>query len=126
MSNKFARGAARLAARQRDETSEQVHYQVGAASVEMPAVLAATTFDVTDANGILTRVDSRDFLILASDLEIDGQRIEPAAGHRIIVGDLDDGQKYEVASVGGADCWRWSDDYRIRYRIHTKHIGAHP
>lgn len=55
----------------------------------------------------------RDFLILASSLAF-----EPETGDRILY----NGVTHEVLSLGSGGCWRWSDDYHILRRVHTKEI----
>lgn len=65
-------------------------------------------------------VESRDFLIKASDLvDGDGDQIVPVAGHRIH--EEHDGQRhiYEVAAKEDEPFWRWADPLRTTRRVHT-------
>ena len=83
--------------------------------VEIPAALGRTLFRIEDEYGITIRTESRDFLIAASDLNV-----EPERGDQIIYA----GVCYEVLAPNSEPCWRWSDSFRQTLRIHTKEIGV--
>jgi len=67
------------------------------------------------------RVEARDFLIEAADLEEFG---EPERGDRVM--DTLNGkvELFEVMAPGGEPHFRYSDPYRKVFRIHTKHVGT--
>jgi hypothetical protein len=95
-------------------------------SVEVPATVGKTVFEVDDGYGAIERFESRDFLIAAAELALDGEQVQPQPGDRIneTAGVL--GEKtlvYEVMAPGREPCWRWSDPFRRTLRIHTKQIG---
>jgi hypothetical protein len=98
-----------------------VTYQRGGQSlVGVPAVPAATELETTDSEGVTTFRRTRDFKINAADLPIG----EPAAGDTII--EIIDGQAttFEVFKPSTNDKpWRWTDQGRTRYRIHTREIS---
>lgn len=101
-----------------------VQYVRGSRSVEMPATVGKTTFEVDDGYGVLVRHESRDFLILAADLEMDGQSILPERGDRIRETQGTAVFIYEVSAPGKEPCWRYSDAFRKTVRIHTKQIDT--
>lgn len=106
--------------------STRVTYQRVSASVRASATIGRATYTVTDSDGFAIEVQAWDFIIDRADLEIDDQLIEPARGDRIIVGEPDDAEVYELMPIGGAPVWQWSDSFAKTYRIHTKHVGRQP
>jgi hypothetical protein len=112
-------GAAWLEAQRRQHLTRPVLYRRGAAEVTVPATVGRTIFALAGAGGVLERVESRDYLIAASDL---GTLGPPQRGDRI--SEERDGQRHtaEVLAPGREPPWRWSDPNRTCYRIHTKHL----
>jgi hypothetical protein len=99
-------------------------YVRGSRSVDLLATVGKTTFDVDDGYGVLVRYESRDFLILAADLVLDGLPLIPQRGDRIQETQGGTTFIYEVTAPGKEPCWRYSDPYRKTLRIHSKQIGA--
>jgi hypothetical protein len=99
-----------------------IEFVRGSWSAELPASIGKTTFEVDDGYGVLVRHESRDFLVLAADLVLDGVPALPQRGDRIR--ETQGGQVfvYEVAAPGKEPCWRYSDAYRKTLRIHTKQV----
>ena len=91
-----------------------------ALSLEISATVGQTLFNLDDGAGAVIVTQSRDYLIEASDLAVNDQRLVPCKGDRII--EQRDGQvfTYEVMGPGDEPCWRWSDVYHRTLRIHTK------
>ena len=79
------------------------------------AVVGRTVFRSTDVDGILTRIETRDFIVpkelLASEPQV-GDEIEFL------------GNTYEVLAPSGEPAWRWSDAFQTAYRIHAKNTGG--
>jgi hypothetical protein len=104
----------------------QVYYQRGTGSVTgsvtVIATLGRSTFELDDGAGAVLRVESRDFIVSAADLVLDGQLIEPRSGDRIIQAVEGTLWVYEVTAIGGEPAWRWCDPYHRAMRIHTKQI----
>ena len=86
--------------------------------IGLAATIGRTRFESTDEYGRVLHTESRDFLVRAADLMIDGTAVLPRPGDLIIEGDL----HYEVMSPAGEPEWRWSDVNRSTLRIHTKQI----
>jgi hypothetical protein len=105
----------------------------GEQSVEVQATVGRTVFETADAYGVVERSESRDFLVTAADLVLDGQAVLPERGDRIretqvATGDSPgrDGKTfvYEVMAPGKESPWLWSDLYRRTLRIHTKQVAV--
>jgi hypothetical protein len=104
--------------------SREVTYARGAQSVDLPATIGKTTFEVDDGYGVLVRHESRDFLVLAADLIPGGVAALPQRGDRIRETQGDTVFVYEVTAPGNEPCWRYSDPYRKTLRVHTKQIDT--
>lgn len=82
---------------------------------EITATLGRTLFRAENEYGVTIRIESRDFIVSASDMPSDPER-----GDRIVHA----GRLYEVLAPNGEPCWRWSVANHVMRRIHTKEIGA--
>ena len=94
--------------------STEVVYSHSGESKTVPAIFGQTKYERSDDYGIKTGAFLSDFLIRIKDLGF-----YPVQGDRIIA----DSREYEVLELGQEGCWRWSDPYGIRIRIHTKLIN---
>ena len=101
-----------------------VTYCRGEQSVEVQATVGRTVFDTADAYGVVERSESRDFLVTAADLVLDGQAVLPERGDRIR--EAQDGKTYvyEVMAPGKEPHYRFSDVYRRTLRIHTRQVAV--
>lgn len=122
MADLLERASNWLQEQRRRYASRTVTYVRGGRSADVLATIGRTTFEVDDGYGVLVRSESRDFLIQAEDLEIDGQRIVPQRGDRIRDAQASAVFVYEVTAPGQEPCWRWSDAYHNTLRIHTKQV----
>lgn len=126
MADLLSKASAMLARSVRGSLGRRVLYRTsdGAAEVVVSAAVGSSVFEGTDGQGGSVAFQSRDYLIVSADLVLQGVRYEPAAGDRII--ELDSGtdtaRHYEVLSMIGEPCWRWSDPARTVRRIHTKEV----
>jgi hypothetical protein len=96
----------------------------GSRTFDVSATIGRTTFEVDDGYGVLVQHESRDFLILAADLVLDGQAILPQRGDRIQEVQGSSTFVYEVTAPGNGPCWRYSDPYRKTLRIHSKQVES--
>lgn len=101
-----------------------VTYQRGESAVELAATVGRTLFETANEFGIVERTESRDFLIAAADLVLDGQSAQPRRGDRIREPSGGQVFVYEVMAPGNEPCWRFSDPYRRTLRIHTKQVAV--
>jgi len=104
--------------------SRTVVYQRGDDSVEVLATVGRTVFETADAYGVVEHSESRDFLVAAADLVLDGTVTLPQRGDKIL--ETQDGKTfvYEVMAPGREPHYRFSDAYRRTLRIHTKQVEA--
>ncbi len=112
-----------LEAKRTQYASRVVSYTRGAASVDVPATIGKTTFEVDDGYGVMVRHESRDFLVLAADLILNGQQERPQRGDRIREAQNQQMFIYEVSAPGQQPCWRFSDSFRKTFRIHTQQVA---
>jgi len=124
MTDLLQRGSDWLEAQRTQHMTRSVVYERGAASVEVPATIGRTVFEVDDGFGVLERVESRDYLILAEHLVLDGQPALPQRGDRIREADGANVIVYEVTAPGREPHWRYSDRDRKILRIHTKQVDT--
>lgn len=105
-----------LASQRRSFIAEPVEYhRFGGEVHNVLATPGKTLFRTDDVTGIVVRVYSFDFIILAEDLGF-----EPEKGDQIIYND----GVYEVLAPNNEPVWRWSGNSQDTYRIHTKFVGA--
>ncbi len=116
-------GAAWLEDQRTRHMSRTVRYLRGGDGVDLPATIGRTEFEQADEYGVIHRIQSRDFLVLAADLVLGGAPTLPQAGDCIRETVGDQTFLYEVMAPGGEPPWRYSDPYRNALRIHTKFIG---
>ena len=110
------RGAAWMAGKLEAVSGQAVKYRRGTADVELTAVPARRTSEDYGADGSLIVSTNHDWLLDKARLVIDGEAIEPRRGDLIITAD---GQTFVVVPAEAENCWRWTDQYRQRIRVHT-------
>lgn len=91
-------------------------------SVTLNVVIAATTRAVEDEYGLHKVGGTRDYLLRAIDLILDGSQVEPKAGDVILETIAGKIRTYQVMSLAGGEAWRYSDRYYNVLRVHTKQI----
>ena len=114
----LSKGAEWLERQRHAYLTVDVEYERDAVRLPLRATIGKTIFETTDDYGQLTRIESRDFLIRASDLVITEQITTPEPGDLIHEGNF----TYEVMSPPGEPEWRYSDVNRQTIRIHTKQV----
>ena len=100
-----------------------VTYKRGAETIVVSATIGRTVFEIDDGVGVSTQYEARDFLILAQELVLGGERTLPQRGDRIQETVGDQTIEYEVLAPGKEPCWRYSDPFRKTLRIHTKQVS---
>ncbi len=124
MGDLLEQGAAFLDDQRHRHMSRSVVYRRGADEKEVQATIGRTEFEQADEAGLIHRVESRDFLIRAADLDLGAGPIQPKAGDQVREQAGTQVFVYEVNAPGGQPPWRYSDPYRRTFRIHTKHIDT--
>jgi hypothetical protein len=124
MGDLLDRGSAFLDDQRHKHMSRTVVYQRGAEAKEVLATIGRTEFEQADDAGLIHRVESRDFLVRAADLDLGAGPILPRAGDQVRETVGAQVFVYEVNAPGGQPPFRYSDPYRRVLRVHTKHIGT--
>lgn len=102
--------------------SRTVTYRRGDQSALVAATIGRTVFHVDDQYGAQIRSESRDYLILTTDLVVGASAILPQRGDQVRETVGSKVYVYEVLAPGDEPCFRFSDPYRKTLRIHTKQI----
>lgn len=124
MPNLLEQGSNWLEEQRRQHCTTPVTYHRGDQSVQVQASIGRTVFKTVSEYGVVERIVSRDFLILASELVIAGQAVLPQRGDfikELVAGET---HVHEVMAPAKEPEWRYSDPYRKTLRIHTKFIGT--
>lgn len=124
MADLLEQGSAFLEDQRHRHMTRPVVYRRASDEVSVSATIGRTVFEQADDRGLVSRIESRDFLVRAEDLVLAGSAVLPKAGDS--VRDSQDGRTfiYEVMAPGGEPPFRFSDPYRRTLRIHTKHVGT--
>lgn len=124
MPDLLAQSAEWLDSQRHKHCTTAVRYRRGSHEVELSATIGRTVFRHENAYGTVTHHVSRDFLIRAADLILDGQQTEPREGDEVLEIGPAQLRVHQVMSPTPDDpAWRYSDPQRITLRIHTKHTG---
>ena len=123
MTDLLERGVAWLDDQRKRHLARTITYLRGADQVEVDATIGRTAFEQADEYGVIHRTESRDYLVSAADLVLDGVVERPKAGDRVRETADEQLLIYEVLAPGGEPPWRWSDRHRRTLRIHTKYVG---
>jgi len=115
MANMLQAGAMWLAGQLNDHASDPIVYSRASVSLTLNAVLGQTQFESDSGDGLVTRFESRDFIVDYACLARLG---DPQDGDLIQLGN----QTFEVLTLSGAQPFRFADRHRIKIRIHTKEI----
>ena len=115
-------GQAWLADKLSKHAARAVVYQRGNQQAEVIATIGKSSYQQDSGEGMLTRAQVRDYLIDTVQLVIDGQLVLPRSGDRILEIDGSKTFVYEVMALGDQPAWRYSDVFRLKFRIHTKLI----
>jgi hypothetical protein len=129
MTDLLRAGAKMLNAVQRQHCSQEITYHRGEDSVVLSATIGTSRGTVSLEYGMREQWIARDYLISVDDLVLDGERVQPARGDRIVETALDSDDEatatvtHEVLPPSAEEpAWRFSDEHRLRYRVHTKQV----
>lgn len=98
-----------------DNLSQTVTYRRGGLSVSLAATKCMVRAESTPEGNI--DFNPCDWLIKASAVILGGETVEPNKNDVI---EESDGQKWQVLPLAGEPEFRYSDQFRTCYRIHTK------
>ncbi len=119
MADMIANSQAWLAQQQKAHLSRTVTYRRVGAWVDLQAMVGRWEYEQSDFQGQVLRGECRDYLFLAADLELGGERTFPLSGDTIE--EVAGGRRYiyEVMSPGNEPCYRYEND-RATLRAHVK------
>ena len=106
-------GTAHLAASLAQHASVDITYTKRKVSKPIKATRGSTPFEASDAEGIIHRTTTRDYLIAKTKWPFTE---DPEDGDRIVDGN----DTFVVRSVPGQPVWRFADPGNNLYRVHTK------
>lgn len=124
MTDLLERGSAWLEDQRQRHMTRMVTYQRGGDSVELAATIGRTEFEQADEFGVIHKIESRDYLVLTTDLVLAGVQTLPKPGDRVRESEGAKTFVYEVMAPGNDPPFRYSDPYRRTLRIHTKHVAT--
>jgi len=121
MADLLQTGVAWAAGKLSNYASQSVTYKRGSRSVgsSLKATYGQTTFEQDSQAGVI-RWEAKDFIFTASDLTLGDTVTEPERHDRITD---HNGNVFEVLGPGDDPCFRYSDPYRTRVRVHTKQVS---
>jgi len=103
-----------------ESISVAITYHRGDDTIEMRATRGRTPYERSDEGGFTVQAATMDFIVLVSDMEIDGAAIRPRVGDTIEI--TPGGSIYQVVDIGGIGCYQ-AIALDTCYRIHTAIIG---
>ena len=128
MTNILKNGAAFLSEKRNESMAEAIVYRRGSmpGGVEIPinAALGRTQYETINPDGIGVDTESTDFIIRAADLDLGEGPVEPDEGDQIDWVKGATTYTYILRRDGSEKAWRYSDDFKIDIRIHTKLKGT--
>jgi len=95
-----------------------------AVTINLSGTVGRTPFEASDEFSVREKTETRDFLFRVSDLSSLVTPARPNKGDRIHEPRGATTYIYEVAAPGLHPSFRYSDVYRLTWRIHTKFIGT--
>lgn len=107
-----------------DQAGLSVTYVRDGQQLTLTAVPGRSEFEHLSHEGLTVRRQVRDYKINVADLEFDDELVEPRSGDEIIETIGSRVVRFEVFEPAGNEpSWRYADQDRSRYRIHTREIG---
>lgn len=115
MPNLMQRGATWLGSKLQTAAGRSATYRRGnGAPVTLTATPKLQTYNVVSSDGVLTQVESWDWIVTAEDLGFD-----PIDNDRINETINDVNTTYRVHGIGTKPCFEWADTSGILWVIHS-------
>lgn len=125
MANLLKQGQALIAATLKSHGSETVTYRRGANSVSIAASVGRPDMTLgPEFGGGHLRMNTKEFVITAADLVINGVAVSPATGDMIDVAEGEATNRYRVGPDGGLPEFENADAFGIMLRIRGTFQGA--
>ena len=100
-----------------------IRYVRGDDVVDLTAVPGSTHYETETSGGIFESHQARDYLVLADDLKIGGDRVKPKRGDEIRETVAGEEVTFPVMALGGSRHYDFSDPHRQILRVHTKQVN---
>ena len=100
-----------------------IRYVRGDDVVDLTAVPGSTDYETETSGGIFESHQARDYLVLADDLKIGGDRVKPKRGDEIRETVAGEEVTFPVMALGGSRHYDFSDPHRQILRVHTKQVN---
>lgn len=123
MADLLDRGAKFLHEQRHSHMTREIVYSRSATIAQLNATIGETLFEQGDESGIVHRIETRDFIVRASDLSAAGLW-PPMPGDRIREAGDSTTYIYEVMDIAGEPSWKFSDRGRRAVRIHAKQVDT--
>lgn len=123
MPNVLATGSAWLTTMLHDHASDTVTYRRGQQSIEVSAVIGGSPETQVDANGLITQIRNRDFLVKKVALNFGSGPVAPQAGDRIEMTVGGSTETWQVQPTNGDRGYRDTDALELEWRIHCKRVA---
>lgn len=107
----------------KENCSFEATYTRGGVSITITVRLGRTVFASNRQGGARIEFGEMDFLIDVADLVISGSATRPAEGDRLAIVIRGTAYTFEIMPISGEPAWRFSDEYRMCFRIHCKEVG---
>lgn len=121
MTNLIQSGVEWLNGQLKTNAGTEITYARGVDSVNLTAVRGTTRAETSDGEGNMTvRTVIDDWIIEAAELVLAGELTEPEDGDEIRLTEGEATYVYKVLPIAGEPCFRPSDPFGKRLRIHTK------
>jgi hypothetical protein len=123
MTNLLQDGVTWLGGKLKDHAGVSVTYQRGTDSVSITATPTLHEYQVVDDEGFGIMMLSRDYLVHAADLVLNGSAISPRSGDRVI--ETIDGvsQTFELMPLGQLHEYQPADPDGTLLILHTKKVA---
>lgn len=122
--SRLASSASSLISGLRSSAGVAVTYRRSSYSVALTAIPGSTDFETVGPSGVIETIQTRDWIVKASELILNSAIVLPAAGDEIDETVGSEVLTYRVVAPTGDTVYRFSDPYRKILRIHSKLIGA--
>jgi hypothetical protein len=118
MANMIQDGISWLAGQLKTHASNQVIYKRGTNTVTVNATLGKTEFEVEHDSGVVDRVETRDYLINAADIDFGAGPVKPQRGDKIV--EVLNGTTHTRTVSVPTQGQVWSHDgFEVKLRVHT-------
>lgn len=116
--NLINKGADWLAKQLKQHAANTVRYRRVNDEISIAAVLGRSAFDVIGDDEAITRVHTRDYIVVTAELKIGSVTITPEVGDLVFDGD----ETYRVSSPTNEAPYQHIGSERKQLRIHTQRV----